>query len=558
MNRSTTVLLWSIVATSFLLSAGALAQSAKTGSKTGFESFGDVRSDAPGRVRVSRPITTVGGSLSASDPLYTAPRLAANFSPTCDATSGNLDSNHRYDVYRFQVTSPVDFVAALDSPDFDTVMSLYCSFEPLSPLANLIALDDDDGAALNSAFIAADDIALVPGVDYFLVVSSFAPNDTGSYTLTLTSDVTLGAPTTSDCTVGPELGATILYPYFETDLEDAGGINTLLSANNWGPDPTINRVTVWNDWGKPTLAFDVYLEPNDVQSFSVRDLLNGAIPSTGEDADLSGFPGCTAQPPNSYPAGGAFPTGQIAQIKAYHTGVAGPLDNNCSGQAFGDGIARGYITIDNVVSCSGPEGLDPEATAANPAYQSTVLGFQNVLGGDLIVVEPDDASAQGYDAVHLTADARNRDFITFYGQYNGNTGIDLRNPLPTGSNLRYLNGGPFDGGADVLQWLSNLDSDTSSVPCGTKPSWYPTRIDVTAFDEDAGSQVTFGNTNRFPAVTQRVPITAFSNISTFGMLRLDNDVQSWSYVILKAGGIFSGGWSGVPKPGDALCGVAAP
>lgn len=553
MKRTTIQTLGLGLVVGFLLTAGALAQSFEK--KSG---FGSEREAQDVVIRVDSATTVITGSLSSSDDPFNGPRGSTTFSPSCTAPPNGPTGNRRADVYPFQVVSAGNFVAGVTSGDFDTVLALYCSYDPANASGNLLIVDDDGGTGFNSAFSGSDNIALVPGVTYYLVVSSY---DTGSaglgaYTLTIQPEVRFLSGL--DCTLGPDLAASILYPYFEVDLGDVGGINTLLSASNWSSSPALTRVTVWNDWGKPTLAFDVYLEANDVQTFSVRDLLNGSIPSTGASADLSGFPGCDTAPPNGYPSGGPFPSGQISQIQAYHTGVSGDLDAMCSGEPVGDGIARGYVTIDNVTACSGAEGFNPQATPANTDYQNNTLGFQNVLGGDLILVEPAEASAQGYDVVHLPADPRNLGFITFYGQYNGNTGIDRRNPLPTGSNVRFLNGGPFGGGADVLQWLSNLSADTSSVTCGQRPSWYPNRIDVTAFDEEAGNQVTFANTNRFPRVAQRVPITSFSNIPNFGMLRLDNDVQSWSYVILKAGGLYSGGWSGISEPGDALCGVAAP
>ncbi|HVS62385.1 MAG TPA: hypothetical protein VMT85_02660 [Thermoanaerobaculia bacterium] len=549
MRPTTTSARYGAVLAGILLAASAIAQK-----PTEVKGFG-IRESRATDIRISQPVTTITGSLVASDPAHARQSGSRPFSSSCEAGITTSAGAYRYDVYPFQVRSAGIFTAQLNSSDFDPFLSLYCSFDPNNGADNLLASDDDGGPGLNSAFVAGDGIALVPGTTYFLVVTSFSAGVTGNYTLTIDPEVSF-APTRSECSFGPTLAATILYPYFEADLENPGGISTLLSANNWGPEPTINRVTVWNDWGKPTLAFDVYLESNDVQSFSVRDLLTGNIPATGVGADLSSFPGCVAQPPNGYPSGGPFSPGQLDQIRAYHTGVSGTIDTSCSGQPVGDGIARGYITIDNVRSCSGPEGFDPQATPASTDYQTTVLGNQNVLGGDLIIVEPGEASAQGYDPVHLAADVRNEGFRTFYGQYNGNNGIDRRNPLPVGANLRYLNGGPFGGGADILQWLSSESSDTSSVACGTTPPWYPNRVDVTAFDEEAGSQVTFNNTNRFASVTQRVPITAFSNLSTFGMIRLQNDVQSWSYVILKAGGIFSGGWSAVSEAADALCGVA--
>ena len=83
-------------------------------------------------------------------------------------------------------------------------------------------------------------------------------------------------------------------------------------------DPTLVRVVLWTDWGVPTLAFDVYLVGFDVQPINVRAIFAGNVPSTGEGADLSGFPFCDLLPP-SHP-NPVLTADERGQLAADHTG----------------------------------------------------------------------------------------------------------------------------------------------------------------------------------------------------------------------------------------------
>src|SRR5688500_6050459 len=71
---------------------------------------------------------------------------------------------------------------------------------------------------------------------------------------------------TRNCRTAEQPAATLLYPYFEVDLQSTNGATTLISINNSSSSSTVARVVMWADWGAPTLAFDVYLTGYDVQS----------------------------------------------------------------------------------------------------------------------------------------------------------------------------------------------------------------------------------------------------------------------------------------------------
>jgi hypothetical protein len=75
--------------------------------------------------------------------------------------------------------------------------------------------------------------------------------------------------------------ATLLLPYFEVDLTNANGVNTLFSVNNASATAVLAHVTIWSDLSVPVLDFNIYLTGYDVQTISMRDILvNGVVPRT--------------------------------------------------------------------------------------------------------------------------------------------------------------------------------------------------------------------------------------------------------------------------------------
>jgi len=74
--------------------------------------------------------------------------------------------------------------------------------------------------------------------------------------------------------------ATLLLPYFEVDLENAAGVNTLFSINNASATAILAHVVLWTDLSVPTFDFNIYLTGYDVQTVSVRDIFHGIVPRT--------------------------------------------------------------------------------------------------------------------------------------------------------------------------------------------------------------------------------------------------------------------------------------
>ncbi len=290
--------------------------------------------------------------------------------------------------------------------------------------------------------------------------------------------------------------ATLLLPYFELDLANQQGVNTLFSINNASATAVLAHVTVWTDQSVPALDFDVYLTGYDVQTISLRDILqNGNLPRTasaGQDTPTDtispqgpvsqdiNFASCSVLP---Y-APGAVSVSFRNHLQAWFQGNQSPATGNCAGSKQPDtNILRGYVTVDTVNACN-------LFFPSDWAFYAPFVTDQNVLWGDYFYVNPDPVTgnfAQGETLVHI--ESCPTCFVpgdhTFYGRYNGATADDAREPLPTTMAARFLNGGGFTGGTDFLIWREADESDTA-YNCNLQgPStWYPLEAaQIVIFDE---------------------------------------------------------------------------
>jgi hypothetical protein len=369
--------------------------------------------------------------------------------------------------------------------------------------------------------------------------------------LALTSLVALGGSAIAEIgTIDDVPAATLLLPYFEVNLDSQDGITTLFSINNASASAAVAHVTFWTDQSIPTLDFDVYLTGYDVQTINIRDIFNGNLPRTadagadpGDSISNQGvlsqdinFPGSTGPCANPYPATGALSAALIDHIVKSHTGQFSSLYGGCSGANHGDNIARGYITVDSVTSCN-------LSFPSDAGYFTTLADNRNILWGDYFYVNSAENFASGETLVHIEActggtaaptfsgyvgnGASQCPFAfaagdyTFYGRYNAVAGQDQREPLASTFASRYINGGSFNGGTDLIVWR---DSKTRPVgangthSCSSVPSWYPlNQSDVVAFDEienptdlcfqgDNVSPPTGGANTCFPLEAQRVSL----------------------------------------------------
>jgi hypothetical protein len=119
---------------------------------------------------------------------------------------------------------------------------------------------------------------------------------------------------------------------------------------------------------------------------------------------------------------------------------------------------------------------------------------QNVLWGDYFYVNSATNRADGETLVHIEASATNPETsvtgqYTFYGRYVGWTAVDNREPLATNFGARFLNGGPFSGGTDLVVWRDSKVKQ-GAFKCGTTPAWYPLgQEQIVIFDEQEHPQI---------------------------------------------------------------------
>ncbi|PYQ63975.1 MAG: hypothetical protein DMF53_08665 [Acidobacteria bacterium] len=403
--------------------------------------------------------------------------------------------------------------------------------------------------------------------------------------LTLLALLVAAAPLHADaCALENLPAATLLLPYFEVDLSNPNGRNTLFSINNASATAALVNVVVWSDLGVPTMGFPVYLTGYDVQTFNLRDLFNGNLPGTataGQDpTDQISPKGVYSQDVNFASCLGslplpALPADFVAHLRAAHTGQFSTVLDGCAGQRFNDNVARGYVTADTVNHCT-------LLTPADPGYfgPAGAATNQNILWGDFLFVDPASNYADGESLVRVEAfpGTFKAGDLTFYGRYVGMSGVDGREPLATTWASRYVNGGAFSGGTDLVVWRDSAQI-VRPFPCGTSPGGFPLLLNREhVFDEQeramfvsaspvppaAGEQLPA----IFPAEANRIKVgsAAYPVPFDFGWLYADLNApvqgggrmvrQSWMGTVMKAQGRFSVGFNATPL--DSACAPAAP
>ena len=114
---------------------------------------------------------------------------------------------------------------------------------------------------------------------------------------------------------------------------------------------------------------DILVLGNLPQTASAGQDPNDTISKKGPKSQDINFASCTGILPPP-----ALPSFFIAHLQASLTGQASAVLNGlCAGQNLGDNIARGYVTMDTVNSCS-------LQFVGDPGYISNTITFQNALG----------------------------------------------------------------------------------------------------------------------------------------------------------------------------------
>ncbi len=392
------------------------------------------------------------------------------------------------------------------------------------------------------------------------------------------------------CNIDVAPAATLLLPYFEVDLSNPNGLTTLFSVNNSSAMATLAHVTFFSDLSVPVLAFNIYLTGYDVQTINLRDIVvSGILPQTasaGQDPNDTISPkGAKSQDINFASCTGILPPPALPPTFIQHlqnslTGKASPVLNGlCAGRALGDNIARGYVTVDTVNSCT-------LRLPTDPAYFSSDISFSNVLWGDYIYVNTGQNFANGGALVHIEASTTDAATTTpgrytFYGRYVGWNASDHREPLATTLGGRYADGGTFSGGTSFVVWRDSKTSQNAfTCPAMSgRPSWYPLGTEgIDVFDEqeqvnraaDVRLLAAAGRSgiDPFPAETQRTKINSadFPVPFNFGWIFLDLNTtvtgnanpsfdpaaaQAWLIYDMDSNGHFSVGFEGLRL--DSAC-----
>lgn len=301
-------------------------------------------------------------------------------------------------------------------------------------------------------------------------------------------------------TIDDVAAATLLFPHFEVNPTAPNGVNTILTVQNTSASAGVVSVTLWTDYGIPTAKFNLYLTGYDTETLDLRAVLNRAPPVTADAGDdptdqispkgpISqdiNFPGF-----NSLVSGGGsyFPRSLIAA----HTGQASDeyFGGLCGARNYGDGIARGYVTMDDY---NNQNNLRPD----QPGYFSDI-GFRNIWTGSYMVLEP--ARGRVYTDGAVAVEASPNDplvstpgNLTFYSRFNGSNASDRREPLPTAWAGRYAS-----GRTDVDTWR---DPGVSLAPfaCGGAPLGLPSGQRAVIGYDGNGAVVGTPAGNLFPFV----------------------------------------------------------
>lgn len=323
----------------------------------------------------------------------------------------------------------------------------------------------------------------------------------------------------ASCPVGAVPAATLLFPYFEVDLAGADHQTTLISVTNAGSHATLAHVVLWTDWGVPTLAFDVALAKDDVQTLNLRDVFAGVLPVTGGVAATN----CTN--PVTLPT---LDAAAVAALRAQHTGQPN-AQNRCSGSGrAGVDVAIGYLTIDAAQACSANIHY-PSSNGYFAPGGTGIASNENLLVGDFFLVDSALNLAEGDEAVAIVADAARFGGrpATFYGAWIGHSGDDARAPLGTRYRARFLNGGAFTGGTDLVVWAEPSWAALQGVPCGDRPATVdPCQFLRYAVFDEAGAVVDWVEDRLVTEVAGRIAVGGadLPTATPFGFVDTENRV----------------------------------
>ncbi len=387
----------------------------------------------------------------------------------------------------------------------------------------------------------------------------------------------LAATTNNDdsCDIAQLPAATLLLPYFEVDPRTRAGEDTVFTITNVTQLPHIARVTIWTDRSYPILTFNVFLTGYDIQTISLFDVIvAGRIaPPDGTSSDvgigarsLENDENALLDIANCSDLAVAVPAAILADVRtALTTGLVSSCGTSRVGNIQGDGIMRGYATIDVVDNCGTTNPIDA-------GYITGELLHDNALTGDYQQINHLENFAQSAAMVHIRSipeggapdGATTNLSRTFYGRYQAMGGTaDRRQPLPSVFAARWISGGSDHFDTSFKIWREGLTN--ANAGCAVSSNTMVPLTELVRFDEHENPTtfvpdcyilcppIWFGTsaTSRSRAADTSVyPPNPGGDIAGWMYMNLDNDwppgaidpgiaSQNWVTVSMEAAGRFS-------------------
>ncbi|MGE4191288.1 MAG: hypothetical protein AB7G12_15500 [Thermoanaerobaculia bacterium] len=322
------------------------------------------------------------------------------------------------------------------------------------------------------------------------------------------------------CTIEAAPAATLLLPYFQVDLDNDAGVNTIFSINNASASAALTHVVVWSNMSVEVLDFNVYLTGYDMQTINLGlALKDGLLPITGNgepespvgpfsDPDGNGYPGCDELGfPYDNTDGGDASCGELGCVRL--ADVQEILRGNESTYIYpgdcaalptaGGAIADGYVTVDLVNDCTlqTPCGQGWSNPDQGPYFGDGGLGlYDNILWGDYFYINGGENFAQGDNLVHIQAANSTPEIAqlsngSFYNRCDWSAApyADYRESLGTTFAAHYYRNAQFSGGTHLQVWRDST-YDGSPFTCGGAPGWYPIgQSQVVIFDAQENTEV---------------------------------------------------------------------
>jgi hypothetical protein len=253
------------------------------------------------------------------------------------------------------------------------------------------------------------------------------------------------------------------------------------------------------------------------------------------------------------------------------SGQVRTTDGLCTANPGNTNLARGFLTVDVVQRC---EDEHPNEVGYFIDGGDGTATNHNVLWGDYFLVDAPNNFAQGFTLVHIEADGISlgvadgscdtvdRYPSTFYCTMRNplpQPGEDNREGLPSAYLTRYIEGGAFTGGTNLLVWRDKLGTGVGAPrDCASPPTPLGER-QIVVFDEQENPLVDEGGPvieplpqdDAFPWGANRADVGADITIdSNFGWMFFNLNAatafrQAAMATVFSASGRFSVGFDAI-------------